>query len=191
MRWPGVWRGSGRATSFGPRSPGSAVSGAWPRRPWFTHPACDGRRSPGRCRSGSPWYGDSGERSLWRWPRIAAPMIVIGLTLVHAFFWTDLRMRAPIVPAIALIAAGAGRRSDNSEHAEWKPPANRNVRLRLEETHLRLGGVGLGRLRVNPACEHDPARHREADPRRRHDPDHGRRQPVACEKVELGREIQA
>jgi hypothetical protein len=46
-------------------------------------------------------------RSLWHWPRIAAPMIVIGLTLVHAFFWTDLRMRAPIVPSIALIAAGA------------------------------------------------------------------------------------
>ena len=31
----------------------------------------------------------------------------IGLTLVHLFFWTDLRMRAPIVPAIALMAAGA------------------------------------------------------------------------------------
>ncbi len=46
-------------------------------------------------------------RSLWHWPQIVAPMIVIGLTLVHAFFWTDLRMRAPIVPAIALIAAGA------------------------------------------------------------------------------------
>ena len=46
-------------------------------------------------------------KSLWQWPRIAAPMIVIGLTIVHAFFWTDLRMRAPIVPAIALIAATA------------------------------------------------------------------------------------
>ncbi len=46
-------------------------------------------------------------RSLWDWPGIAAPMMVIGLTLVHAVFWTDLRMRAPIVPAIALIAAGA------------------------------------------------------------------------------------
>jgi hypothetical protein len=45
--------------------------------------------------------------ALWRWPRIAAPMLVIGLTLVHAVFWTDLRMRAPIVPAIALIAAAA------------------------------------------------------------------------------------
>jgi 4-amino-4-deoxy-L-arabinose transferase-like glycosyltransferase len=47
-------------------------------------------------------------RSLWTWPRIAAPIAVLGLTLVHALFWTDLRMRAPIVPAIALIAAGAG-----------------------------------------------------------------------------------
>jgi len=45
---------------------------------------------------------------LWHWPRIAAPMVAIGLTLVHVFFWTDLRMRAPIVPAIALVAAGVG-----------------------------------------------------------------------------------
>jgi 4-amino-4-deoxy-L-arabinose transferase-like glycosyltransferase len=47
-------------------------------------------------------------RSLWSWPRVAAPMIVLGLTLVHALFWTDLRMRAPIVPAIALVAAASG-----------------------------------------------------------------------------------
>jgi hypothetical protein len=47
------------------------------------------------------------QRDLWRWPRIAASSAVIGLTMVHGFFWTDLRMRAPIVPAIALIAAGA------------------------------------------------------------------------------------
>ena len=47
-------------------------------------------------------------RDLWRWPRIAAPLAAIGLALVHSLFWTDLRMRAPIVPAIALVAAGAG-----------------------------------------------------------------------------------
>jgi 4-amino-4-deoxy-L-arabinose transferase-like glycosyltransferase len=46
-------------------------------------------------------------RELWSWPRIAAPLAAIGLTLVHGFYWTDLRMRAPIVPAIALVAAGA------------------------------------------------------------------------------------
>jgi hypothetical protein len=47
------------------------------------------------------------ERELWHWPRIAAPLSIFGLTIVHLFFWTDLRMRAPIVPAIALVAAGA------------------------------------------------------------------------------------
>ena len=44
---------------------------------------------------------------LWRWPRVAAPILVAGLTAVHALYWTDLRMRAPIVPAIALIAVSA------------------------------------------------------------------------------------
>jgi len=44
----------------------------------------------------------------WRWPLIASPALIVGLTIVHAFYWTDMRMRAPIVPAIALIAASAG-----------------------------------------------------------------------------------
>ena len=44
-------------------------------------------------------------RPTWRWPRVAAPALLLGLTAVHAVFWTDLRMRAPIVPAIALVAA--------------------------------------------------------------------------------------
>ncbi|QEH36411.1 hypothetical protein OJF2_49750 [Aquisphaera giovannonii] len=46
-------------------------------------------------------------RKAWRWPRIAAPAAILGLTMVHVFYWTDLRMRAPIVPAIALVAAAA------------------------------------------------------------------------------------
>ncbi len=45
-------------------------------------------------------------RDLWRWPRLAAPACLFALTAVHAFYWTDLRMRAPIVPAVALIVAG-------------------------------------------------------------------------------------
>jgi hypothetical protein len=56
-------------------------------------------------------------RTIWRWPGVVAPSMVIALTLVHLAYWTDLRMRAPIVPAIALIAStglplkafGAGR----------------------------------------------------------------------------------
>lgn len=46
-------------------------------------------------------------RSLWRWPRVAAPACILALSAVHAVYWTDLRMRAPIVPAIALISAGS------------------------------------------------------------------------------------
>ncbi len=51
-------------------------------------------------------------RPAWSWPTIAATMAVFGLTIVHLAFWTDLRMRAPIVPAIAILAAGAGTRSN-------------------------------------------------------------------------------
>jgi 4-amino-4-deoxy-L-arabinose transferase-like glycosyltransferase len=46
-------------------------------------------------------------RELWRWPQIAAPLAIAGLSLVHTLYWTDIRMRAPIVPAIALVAASA------------------------------------------------------------------------------------
>ncbi len=46
-------------------------------------------------------------RDLWRWPRLAAPLLIAGLTAVHSVYWTDMRMRVPIVPAIGLVAAGA------------------------------------------------------------------------------------
>jgi hypothetical protein len=49
-----------------------------------------------------------GRRGLWRWPCVAAPALLVTLTVVHVAYWSDMRMRAPIVPAIALIAAGAG-----------------------------------------------------------------------------------
>jgi hypothetical protein len=44
-------------------------------------------------------------RSLRRWPGIVAPSHLLALTMVHLVYWTDLRMRAPLVPAIALIAS--------------------------------------------------------------------------------------
>jgi hypothetical protein len=46
-------------------------------------------------------------RDLWHWPRVTAPAIVLALAAVHSLYWTDMRMRAPVIPAIALIAAGA------------------------------------------------------------------------------------
>jgi len=45
-----------------------------------------------------------------RWPRAAAAAGLVGLTAVHAVYWTDLRMRAPAVPAVALLAASGLRR---------------------------------------------------------------------------------
>ena len=44
-------------------------------------------------------------RKLWRWPQIAAPLAIAGLSLVHTLLLDRFRMRAPIVPAIALVAA--------------------------------------------------------------------------------------
>lgn len=41
----------------------------------------------------------------WRWPALAAISTIIALTAVHAVYWTDLRMRAPLVPSIALLVA--------------------------------------------------------------------------------------
>jgi 4-amino-4-deoxy-L-arabinose transferase-like glycosyltransferase len=54
-------------------------------------------------------------RSSWRWPRVAGLAILLTLTLVHLVYWTDMRMRAPLIPAIALIAAGAWA-------GPWKKP---------------------------------------------------------------------
>jgi hypothetical protein len=66
------------------------------------------------------------QRALWRWPWIAAPLAVAGLCLVHTLYWTDLRMRAPVVPALAVVAASAARRaptagpSEDGEHPQDK-----------------------------------------------------------------------
>jgi hypothetical protein len=53
----------------------------------------------------------------WRWPRVAATGVVLALTAVHSVYWTDLRMRAPILPAIALVVAGSLRASHSTREA--------------------------------------------------------------------------
>ena len=53
---------------------------------------------------------------LRKWPGLAAPSAIFGLTAVHAFYWTDMRMRVPIIAAIALIAAGARLRVIKEEN---------------------------------------------------------------------------
>lgn len=37
----------------------------------------------------------------WLW----GTLLVLSFTLVHTFYWTDMRMRAPLVPVIAMVAA--------------------------------------------------------------------------------------
>jgi hypothetical protein len=70
-----------------------------------------------------------GTRATWRWPRIAAPAALAALSAVHAFYWTDLRMRAPLVPAIALVAATAHAPNryigDSSENTSISPPGKK------------------------------------------------------------------
>jgi len=43
---------------------------------------------------------------LW-WPII---VLVFSFTAVHALYWADMRMRTPLVPAIALLAAACWSR---------------------------------------------------------------------------------
>ena len=61
------------------------------------------------------------QRESWHWPRVAAIAMIAGLSAVHALYWTDLRMRAPIVPALALLAASA-RRPGRSPKGVGKTP---------------------------------------------------------------------
>jgi 4-amino-4-deoxy-L-arabinose transferase-like glycosyltransferase len=45
-----------------------------------------------------------GERSIW-WPGL---LLIVSLTAVHAVYWSNARMRAPLVPVLALLAVRAG-----------------------------------------------------------------------------------
>jgi 4-amino-4-deoxy-L-arabinose transferase-like glycosyltransferase len=48
-------------------------------------------------------------REAWRWPWILLPLLLVSVTAVHALYWTDLRMRAPLMPAVALLGAAGCR----------------------------------------------------------------------------------
>jgi 4-amino-4-deoxy-L-arabinose transferase-like glycosyltransferase len=69
------------------------------------------------------------DRRAWRWPLVLLPAALISFSLVHAVYWSDMRMRAPIVPAIALLAAlGAAKawntlRTNRSETISGPAPA--------------------------------------------------------------------
>jgi hypothetical protein len=44
-------------------------------------------------------------RRLWRTPWLWGVLLCLSFTAVHTFYWTDLRMRAPLMPFVAIVAA--------------------------------------------------------------------------------------
>ena len=96
VRWRLAARGP--ATLPGPRPRGSGGSGASPR------PARSirGRSALVAALWTVPLWvalvAGLSRRGLWRWPRVAAPAMLLALSAVHAFYWTDLRMRARSSP---------------------------------------------------------------------------------------------
>lgn len=50
------------------------------------------------------------DRRVWQWPGMLLPTALVSFTAVHALYWSDMRMRAAIMPAVAILAAlGAAR----------------------------------------------------------------------------------
>jgi len=71
-----------------------------------------------------------GSSGWWLWGLLLA----VSMTAVHAVYWSDMRMRAPLVPVVALAATGGivswrGRAQSAQLHADqalrpWPPPPN-------------------------------------------------------------------
>ena len=132
-----------------PRWRGSAISGALAPAVSI-YPACRPRGHVGldhsacfsRSRSGS-----SVRRSGRGRDRRARRSL--GLTVVHAFYWTDMRMRAPIVPAIALVAAATigGRRVANRE-SRWAVSFVSRITGRRRQRQLALAVTAQERVRT-------------------------------------------
>lgn len=50
------------------------------------------------------------KRQTWRPPMVVLPLLILSFMLVHAVYWTDMRMRTPVMPAVAVLAAWGLRR---------------------------------------------------------------------------------
>ncbi len=58
-------------------------------------------------------------------PRQIVPLLLlcVAITLVHSVYWSNMRMRAPLTPAIAIIAMSALQRRNGREERPWTGPA--------------------------------------------------------------------
>lgn len=45
----------------------------------------------------------------WRWPRSLVLANLVAFTLVHAVYWSNVRMRAPLAPALGVLASFSGQ----------------------------------------------------------------------------------
>jgi len=63
-------------------------------------------------------------RSEWRrwWPIV---VLIVSFTAVHLLYWSNMRMRAPLIPVIALLAVRGVVRRSNSESPADEPPQRR------------------------------------------------------------------
>lgn len=80
-------------------------------------------------------------RDGWTGPGGVAIAMIVGLSCVHLVYWTDMRMRAPLTPAIALMA-GAGFWSLKRICEKFRNPAN--VALSAGRGSDRVKGAALG-----------------------------------------------
>jgi hypothetical protein len=72
-------------------------------------------------------------RRLWRTPWLWGVLLCLSFTAVHTFYWTDLRMRAPLMPLVAIVAAAglawllAGKQRRKTLYAsDFDPEASRS-----------------------------------------------------------------
>ena len=60
---------------------------------------------------------------LWRTPWLWGMLLLLSFTLVHTFFWSDMRMRAPLMPVVAMLAATGCLALYEKIFRRSKPPA--------------------------------------------------------------------
>jgi len=66
-------------------------------------------------------------RESWAWPERAAIAASAGLAVVHLLYWTDIRMRAPIVPALAVVASGGVAAAVAKKVQAWSPKPSKSA----------------------------------------------------------------
>ena len=48
------------------------------------------------------------QRGVWRWPFVLFPLSLLSFTLLHSLYWSNMRMRAPLMPVIIMLAVVGG-----------------------------------------------------------------------------------